>query len=183
MNERFIKFFAPVNAKTATMLMGMVDRAVNDGCDAVTIWISTTGGSVFHGLSVHHYLKGLPINIRTHNFGSVDSIGVVMYLAGSERHCVPNSRFLLHPICENFHKDQSIEIPRIREILQRMQREQDSIAAIIASEIGKSTDEVGNVIAERTSFTAQEGIEFGLAHDVREQIAEKGVNFDFINEA
>jgi hypothetical protein len=41
--------------------------------------ISTSGGSVFLGLTAYGYPMGLPIQVATHNFGSVDSIGVATY--------------------------------------------------------------------------------------------------------
>jgi ATP-dependent Clp protease, protease subunit len=44
---------------------------------------------VFHGLTAYDYLKGLPIQVTTHNFGSVDSIGVAMYCGGAEVISIP----------------------------------------------------------------------------------------------
>jgi len=84
-----IRFFAPVIDVTVNTLMGAIDQKMKQGIDDFVILISSPGGSVIHGLSAYNYLKGLPVRITTHNFGSVDSIGVVLYCAGARRLSVP----------------------------------------------------------------------------------------------
>jgi Protease subunit of ATP-dependent Clp proteases len=86
MKETFIRFFAPVLPNTADMLFRAIDSKLNAKFEKINILISSPGGSVFHGLSLYNYLKGLPIEIETYNFGSVDSIGVIIYCAGKKRY-------------------------------------------------------------------------------------------------
>ncbi len=93
-SKTVIKFFAPVIDVTVNALLNTVDTKMQQGVTEVVLLISSPGGSVFHGLSAYNYLKGLPIKVTTHNFGSVDSIGVVLYCGGSERFSVPQARFL-----------------------------------------------------------------------------------------
>ncbi len=92
----YIKFFAPVVPETVAALMQVVDGKIKQGATRLGLLISTPGGDVFQGLSVYNYLKGIPLEIVTHNFGSADSIGVVLFCAGSRRLSVPHARFLLH---------------------------------------------------------------------------------------
>ncbi len=68
-----IKFFAPVVDATINALMQAVDQKMARGQQSFITLLSSPGGSVFHGLSAYNYLKGLPAEISTHNFGSVDS--------------------------------------------------------------------------------------------------------------
>lgn len=97
-----IKFFAPVIDVTVNALMDAVDQKMKQGIKEFILVISSPGGSVFHGLSAYNYLKGLPVEITTHNFGSVDSIGIVLYCSGSKRLSVPQARFLLHGVSAQF---------------------------------------------------------------------------------
>jgi len=97
-----IKFFAPVIDVTINALMNAIDQQMKQGQRSFIILVSSPGGSVFHGLSAYNYLKGLPAEITTHNFGSVDSIGVVLYCGGKKRLSVPQARFLLHGVSANF---------------------------------------------------------------------------------
>ena len=97
-----IRFFAPVVDVTINALMSAIDQKTNQGARDFIILISSPGGSVMHGLSAYNYLKGLPATITTHNFGSVDSIGIVLYCAGSRRLSVPQARFLFHGVNVQF---------------------------------------------------------------------------------
>ena len=91
---------------------------MKQGVTNFIILISSPGGSVFHGLSAYNYLKGLPATITTHNFGSVDSIGVVLYCGGSKRLSVPQARFLLHGVSSNFEQKVSLEDKQLDERLK-----------------------------------------------------------------
>ena len=73
-----IRFFAPVIDTTVNTLLSAIDEKMKQGIRDFIILISSPGGSVIHGLSAYNYLKGLPAVITTHNFGSVDSIGIVL---------------------------------------------------------------------------------------------------------
>ena len=77
-----VKFFAPVIDVTINSLMNAIDNKMKQGVNEFIILISSPGGSVMHGLSAYNYLKGLPVKITTHNFGSVDSIGVIVFCGG-----------------------------------------------------------------------------------------------------
>jgi ATP-dependent protease ClpP protease subunit len=91
MKETYVRFMAPVLPVTIDQLMKVVDKKLHDKYERLNLLISSPGGSVFHGLSVYNFLKGAPIEIHTYNFGSVDSIGVVIYCAGSKRYSVPHA--------------------------------------------------------------------------------------------
>ena len=116
-----IKFFAPVIDATINALMQAVDQKLAAGQHSFTILVSSPGGSVFHGLSAYNYLKGLPAEISTHNFGSVDSIGVVLYCAGRKRLCVPQARFLLHGVSAGFPQGANLEEKQLEERLKGLQ--------------------------------------------------------------
>ena len=77
-----VKFYSPVSEASIGALMKVVDQKLAAGVTQFTVLISTSGGSVFHGLTAYNYLKGIPAEVTTHNIGSVDSIGVALFCAG-----------------------------------------------------------------------------------------------------
>ena len=169
-----IKFFAPVVEQTANQLMQQIDRAVNDGVEELTLLISTPGGSVFHGISVHNYLKGLPIDkITTHNFGSVDSIGVVIYAAGKERYSSPQARFLIHGVSANFQQNTSLEEPQLEERLKGIKIDIENIAKIIAANTNKNYQQVYDAMLDRTTLNPEQAKEWDLVHNVRSNLFAK----------
>jgi ATP-dependent Clp protease protease subunit len=132
-----IKFFAPVMDATINALMQAVDQKLTAGQRDFTILVSSPGGSVFHGLSAYNYLKGLPADISTHNFGSVDSIGVILYSAGRRRFCVPQARFLLHGVSAGFPQGANLEEKQLEERLKGLKIDIENIARVVAANTGK----------------------------------------------
>jgi len=169
-----IRFFAPVIDVTVNALMNAIDQKMKQGISDFIILISSPGGSVIHGLSAYNYLKGLPATITTHNFGSVDSIGVVLYCAGSKRLSVPQARFLLHGVNAQFAQKQSLEEKQLEERLKGLRIDIENIAKVIAANTGKSVEDVTNAMLERTTLNPEEAQSWGLVHEIKSQLFEAG---------
>lgn len=169
-----IRFFAPVIGSTVNALMNAVDQKMKQGITDFIILISSPGGSVFHGLSAYNYLKGLPASITTHNFGSVDSMGIVLYCAGSKRLSVPQARFLLHGVRSGFKGEQNLEEPQLEERLKELRIDMENIAKVIAANTGKSVEDVTNAMLERTTLNPEEAKSWGLVHEIKSQLFEAG---------
>jgi ATP-dependent Clp protease protease subunit len=177
----YIKFFAPVNNESSNILMNVIDSKLREGFEKAVILISTPGGSVFHGISIYNFLKGIPMEIETHNFGSVDSIGTVIYAAGNKRYSVPNARFLFHPVSMSFQNNSSFEEKKIEELLSSIRIDESNIAAVIAKETNKNKDDIIDLILTRTTLNPDEGVDIGLVHELRPNLIEKGYELISIN--
>jgi len=169
-----IKFFAPVIDATVNALMNAVDQKVGQGAKEFVLVISSPGGSVFHGLSAYNYLKGLPVEITTHNFGSVDSIGIVLYCAGSRRLSVPQARFLLHGVSAQFRGEQNLEEGQLEERLKGLKIDVENIAKVIAANTNKSVKEIIAAMHERTTLNPEEAKSWGLVHGIKSELFEAG---------
>jgi len=168
-----IKFFAPVIDVTINALMNAIDQKMKLGTTQFIILISSPGGSVLHGLSAYNYLKGLPVNITTHNFGSVDSIGVVLFCGGSKRLSVPQARFLLHGVSARF-QNESLEEKQLEERLKGLKIDIENIAKVIAANTGKTVKDVTDAMLERTTLNPDEAKLWGLVHDIKSELFEAG---------
>ncbi|MBN2186568.1 MAG: ATP-dependent Clp protease proteolytic subunit [Dehalococcoidia bacterium] len=169
-----IRFFAPVVDTTVNALLSAIDEKMKQGIRDFIILISSPGGSVIHGLSAYNYLKGLPAAITTHNFGSVDSMGIVLYCAGSKRLSVPQARFLLHGVRSGFKGEQNLEEPQLEERLKELRIDMENIAKVIAANTGKSVEDVTNAMLERTTLNPEEAQSWGLVHEIKSQLFEPG---------
>lgn len=169
-----IKFFAPVIDVTINALMNAIDQKMKQGVTDFIILISSPGGSVFHGLSAYNYLKGLPATITTHNFGSVDSIGIVLYCGGSKRLSVPQARFLLHGVSINFEHGMSLEEKQLDEKLKGLRIDIENIAKVIAVNTSKDVKDVTGAMLERTTLNSEEAQHWGLVHEIRSELFESG---------
>jgi len=168
-----IKFFAPVIDVTINALMDAIDQKMKKGVTEFIILISSPGGSVLHGLSAYNYLKGLPVTITTHNFGSVDSIGVILFCGGSRRLSVPQARFLLHGVSAGFQNER-LEEKQLEERLKGLKIDLENIAKVIAANTGKTVQDVTNAMLERTTLNPDEAKAWGLVHEVKVELFEAG---------
>jgi len=168
-----IKFFAPVIDVTINALMDAIDKKMKEDVTQFIVLISSPGGSVLHGLSAYNYLKGLPVTITTHNFGSVDSIGVVLFCGGSKRFSVPQARFLLHGVSASFQSER-LEEKQLEERLKGLKIDIENIAKVIAANTGKTVQDVTNAMLERTTLNPDEAKAWGLVHEIKPELFEAG---------
>jgi len=170
-----IRFFAPVIDATVNALMSAVDQKMKQGIKDFIILISSPGGSVIHGLSAYNnYLKGLPASITTHNFGSVDSIGIVIYCAGAKRLSVPQARFLFHGVSAQFRGEQNLDEKLLEERLKGLRIDMENIAKVIAANTGKSAKDVTDAMFERITLNPEEAQSWGLVHEIKSELFEDG---------
>jgi len=168
-----IRFFAPVIDASINALLKSIDQKMKQGVTEFILLVSSPGGSVFHGLSAYNYLKGVPANITTHNFGSVDSIGVVLFCGGRKRLSVPQARFLLHGVSAHFEK-QGLEEKQLEERLKGLRIDMENIAKVIATTTGRTVQDVTNAMLERTTLNPDEAKSWGLVDEIKSELFEAG---------
>jgi ATP-dependent protease ClpP protease subunit len=169
-----IKFYSPVNEASIALLMKAVDQRLAAGVTRFTVLISTSGGSVFHGLTAYNYLKGIPAEVTTHNIGSVDSIGVALYCAGQLRLSVPQARFLMHPVSMSFKEGASYEEPKLVELVKSLRVDMDNCASVVAANTSKARKQVLRAMLSRTTLDPETALEWGLVHEIRQQLFAEG---------
>jgi len=177
-----IRFFAGVNPATTNALQTAIDQKLAAGARRFTLLISSPGGTVLHGLTAYNYLRGIPAEVVTHNCGSVDSIGLVMFCAGSRRLSVPHARFLLHGVSLGFGQNERLEEKQLEERLKGLQIDMLNIARVIASTTGKTEGDVNRAMLDRTTLDPDEATKWGLVHDIESTLFPAGSEIIAIQE-
>jgi len=170
----YVKFFADVNENSIKTLMSVVEQKLKEEATKFVFLISSGGGNVFAGVTGYNFLKGIPAEIETHNFGSAVSIALVLFCAGKKRLSVPHATFLLHGVQANFPQGAGLEEKQLEERLKGLKLDMENIAGIIAANTGKSEQEVMKAMLERTTLNPEEAMEFGLVHEIRETLFIRG---------
>jgi ATP-dependent protease ClpP protease subunit len=173
---------APVNPQSADALFKAVDTAIAQKKERINLLISSPGGSVFHGLSLYNFLKGAPIEVNTYNFGSVDSIGVIMFCSGKRRFSVPHARFLIHGVRFNIAGNNSFDEKQLEEHLKGVKIDQQNIAQVIADTTEKSRDKVEVDMNNRTTLNPNEAKAYGLVHEIKSELFPHDAQMITINE-
>ncbi|MGI9256519.1 MAG: ClpP family protease [Salinispira sp.] len=168
-SEISVRFFAGIDEFTTRELLSNIDGIIQKGYRRIHLLISSPGGSVYHGLSLYNYLVSAPIELYTYNFGSVDSIGVILFCAGRKRFSVKHARFLLHPVQSQLRAHSSMDEKAVDEMLKGLKIDQANIAKVIASRIiNKNAEEIEQMIHSRTTLSPQEVQDIGLIHEIKE---------------
>ena len=180
-NDLYIRFMAPVTQHSAERLLAIIDAAFRTGTQKIHLLLSSPGGSVMHGIALHNFLKGIPIEIITYNFGTVDSIGVIIYCAGSKRLSVPHARFLLHPVSAQFQG--VLDEHRLNEAQNGLKIDQQNIARVIAAVVNKEENEILNNIHSRKTLDPEQAKDFGLVSEINPCLIPAGGRLEVVRES
>jgi ATP-dependent Clp protease protease subunit len=153
--------------RIATMrLMSAVGGAMQQGAKALTLCISSIGGSPEQAFYAYEMLKVLPIPIITHNVGVVHSAAMYIFLAGSKRFAVPHANFLMHKTIHSPPPGSSYGLDHLDYSGESIIADDERSMAIVAEQTKQETDVV------RTWFSGQQlrSAEFALEHGFIEKI-------------
>jgi len=169
----YIRYFGPIDEERVKKLMTALEQKLNDGTERFVILISSPGGNVSPGVSAYNFLKGIPAEVITHNFGSIDSMAVCLFCAGSKRLCVPHGRFLIHGISLNVSAGARFDEKSLGEHITRLKNERETICRIIANNTGKKLEDVEQDMFSGITLTAEQAKDYGIVHEIKSELFEK----------
>lgn len=167
-NTVCVSFSAEIVPQTTEALLNVCAQLANQGVPNVYLAISTPGGSVMHGLNAYNVLRAMPFKLITHNVGNVDSIGNVVFLAGSERYACSTSTFMFHGVGTGVQKDDRLEEKSLRERLDAVQADQRRIADVISQRSSLSPTKIEELFLEQRTKNPAFAKESGIIHDIRD---------------
>ncbi|MCJ7793282.1 MAG: ATP-dependent Clp protease proteolytic subunit [Candidatus Marinimicrobia bacterium] len=176
MSEVYLNFNLEINPLSTQVLFKIIQEQLAKGMKKLYLLISSPGGNVDPGIAIYNFLKGLPIEVITHNYGSCDSIAALIFCAGEKRYTVANSRFLIHGIGLTVQNQRFNEIS-LRETLDSLKNQRETISKIIAKECGKKVEEVEKDMLNGIVLNPDEAIKYGLATEIKDDLIPLGVNF------
>lgn len=88
-----LSFVGPINYPATKNLRNACANAVNNQVKNLTLLISSWGGSTNEGFALYHFLNALPLDITTHNIGSIDSVANLFFWRGSKGTQPPTRAF------------------------------------------------------------------------------------------
>jgi ATP-dependent protease ClpP protease subunit len=164
----YILFSAEVIPNTAEALMSVVSQQVNNRVRCIHLLLSTPGGQVMNGLNIYNFLRGLPLEVVTHNVGNVDSIGNAIFLAGSKRYACKHSTFMFHGVGFNSVPNERLEQKNLQEKLQGLLADQKRIGSIIQERTSLPDTEIDDLFREARTKDATYALGNGIVHEIRE---------------
>jgi ATP-dependent Clp protease protease subunit len=160
-----------ISGATVQPLLDAVGERVGKGARSILLALSSPGGNIYWGVTAYTYLRGLGIDIVTHNAGQVDSIAGVIYCAGERRLCVSEGRFLIHGVAAQFSgADPNIGEKDLQDRVNTLGKDRGSIAAILSARTGTKLDVIRQNMLDTTILNAEEGEKYGFVHEISDVI-------------
>lgn len=176
MSEIYLNFNLEINLQSSQALFKIIQEQLAKEMKRLYLLISSPGGNVDPGIAIYNFLKGLPIEVITHNYGSCDSIAALVFCSGIKRYTVNNSRFLIHGIGLTVQNQRFDEI-NLRETLDSLKNQRETISKIIAKECKKEIGDVEQDMLKGIILTPDQAIKYGLVTEIKDDLIPSGTNF------
>ena len=167
MSTHIIHFTGPINSSTCGNLISTCTRALQQGASHLQLNIATMGGDCSYGFTLYNYLLSLPVQVDTHNLGTVESMGNILFLAGQVRTACLYSKFLFHPFHWTLHG--AVDHARVAEYAMSLDYDLKLYADIVDERTRGAAERLdipSYLMAYPRILGAQEAIACGLVERV-----------------
>ena len=165
LKERVIFLVGQVEDFMANVIVAQLLFLESENPDKdIHLYINSPGGSVTAGMSIYDTMQFIKPDVSTLCIGQACSMGAFLLAGGAKgkRHCLPNSRMMIHQPLGGFQGQASdIEI-HAREIIEL----KDKLNSILAENCGKIKDDVAGDTDRDNFMSAQQAVDYGLIDSV-----------------
>lgn len=178
MSLHIVHFIGPINHASACTVRNLCLQALQSGASEIALHMSTEGGNMTAGFALYFFLKSLPIPLTTHNVGSVESVGVVIFLAGARRYACPRTRFMVHPLHWGFGNMVAADHARVSEWRDCLDFDAERYACIFeeATQAADVTEDIRtHLFGNARIYNTDEALAAGIIHEaVQARLPETG---------
>lgn len=165
LRDRIIFIGTPIDDTIANLAIAqMLFLQMEDPAKDINIYINSPGGSVTAGLAIYDTMQFVKCDVATYCLGQAASMGALLLCAGSKgkRHCLPNSRVMIHQPWGGAQGTASDIHIQAREILKL----KDQLNKIMAHHTGQTVEAIEKATDRDNFMSAEESRVFGLVDDV-----------------
>ncbi|MFW5450851.1 MAG: ATP-dependent Clp endopeptidase proteolytic subunit ClpP [Methylophagaceae bacterium] len=165
LKERVIFLVGPVEDHMANLVVAQLLFLESENPDKdIHLYVNSPGGSVTAGMAIYDTMQFIKPDVNTLCIGQAASMGAVLLAAGAEgkRHCLPNSRVMVHQPLGGFQGQASdIEI-HAKEILSIRER----LNGILAKHTGQDIKKIQKDTDRDNFMSSEQAQEYGLIDSV-----------------
>jgi ATP-dependent Clp protease protease subunit len=174
----YLNFCSAINQGSVQKIMGACSDALRQ-FNPQRLYLSFTsgGGEVAAGIALYNFLRGLPVRVVTHNLGAVDSIAVVIFLAGQDRFAVPTATFLFHGVQIIVQQAATLTIFQLRECVSGLDEDHNKIVHVITGRTQLTEDEVRGLFEQGESKNADFAVDKQIVTAIQDFTVPQGAPF------
>lgn len=168
LKERVIFMVGQVEDHMANLVVAQLLFLESENPDKdIHLYINSPGGSVTAGMSIYDTMQFIKPDVSTLCIGQACSMGALLLTGGAagKRHCLPNSRMMIHqPLGGYQGQATDIEI-HTKEILTIKEK----LNKIMASHTGQDFDTIAADTDRDNFMDGKTAVDYGLIDSVIEQ--------------
>ena len=164
----YVIFTAEVNPTTMERLSAVMVQAIEKHVAEVYLAIATPGGQVQAGIALYNTLRAMPFALTVHNIGSVNSMGNVIFLAGTTRYATAHSTFMFHGVGFEVQSPTRMDEKIVRERLDGLLADQSQMGKIITDRSSIVEDDVAEFFRTQRTVDALWAKDNGIIEDIRD---------------
>ena len=165
LKERIIFLVGPVEDYMANLVAAQLLflEAENPDKD-IHLYINSPGGSVTAGMSIYDTMQFIKPDVSTICIGQACSMGAFLLAGGApgKRHCLPNSRMMIHQPLGGFQGQASDIDIHAKEILNIRHR----VNSLLAHHTGQTLETIERDTERDNFMSAERAAEYGLIDSV-----------------
>lgn len=165
LKERIIFLVGQVEEHMANLIVAQLLFLESESPDKdIFLYINSPGGSVTAGMAIYDTMQFIKPNVSTVCIGQAASMGAFL-LAGGEkgkRHCLPNSRVMIHQPLGGFQGQASDIAIHAQEILGI----KNKLNQMLAEHTGQPLEVIERDTDRDNFMSATQAVEYGLVDSV-----------------
>ena len=136
-------------------------NSVTDKDEDIKMFINSPGGSVIDGLAIYDVMNFVEPDVATYCMGMCASMGSILVSSGAKgkRFILPNGSVMIHQVSSATGRVQNADLQIAAKESQKIQ---NTLYNILATNTGKSFEEIERDADRDHWFTAQEAVDYGL---------------------
>ena len=165
LKERVVFLVGPVTEITANLIVAQLLFLESENPDKdIFFYINSPGGSVSAGLAIYDTMQFVKPNVSTLCVGQAASMGALLLAAGTKgkRHCLPNSRVMIHQPMGGFQGQASDVEIHAKEILFLKGR----LNEIMAKHTGQEMKTIDRDTDRDNFLSAEQAVTYGIVDKV-----------------
>lgn len=166
MFDRIIVLGTAINSDVANIVTSqlMYLNSVDSEAD-IKLFINTPGGSVIDGLAIYDVMNFVEPDVATYAMGMAASMGSILISSGKKgkRYSLPNSKIMIHQVSGGIGY---INTADLKIEFDEMKKDQDILYNILATNTGKTLEQIEKDADRDHWFTSKEALEYGLIDEI-----------------
>ncbi len=165
LKDRIIFLGDEITPDLSNLVIAQLLFLANDDRKAdIQLYINSPGGSIYSGMGIYDTMRYVRCSVATYVVGAAASMGAVLFAAGAKgkRYILPNARVMIHqPLGGARGPATDIKIE-----LDEMMRTQKQLYELLASDTGRSVEQITKDCDRNNWMDAEQCVAYGLGDKI-----------------